>query len=330
MLVESASRLLHTVGEDRFHRDFTHLLILFSKDLLTESSSNSRLQAAGWIEARSRLISKSFRASITLSSDVLLNQLPPRPENDHAILEQYLENVEPPTKVSSFLSDLSHASYDTTPYCPDDHMEGDLYLQHDQSAEDDNDVDFEARIEHIQTFVAKSSALEKLNRNLEMINKSHKCDVDGYDRTEGVSTAIELKEHRSTRHGTAFAAKELPKGLQDLWSDGRNPTIWYTFWASVVLGGISILLGVLQVLIGAAQLSIAIDHWNLLADSKMTRIGDVVAYWRSKFSFAYFWIFPLGFILCLIASNGIHGREKPCPANMVRGRWQCVSLAAML
>ena len=79
--------------------------------------------------------------------------------------------------------------------------------------ENDNHGGCKARIEHIQAFIAKSLALKKLKRNLEMINKSHKCDVDGCNRTEGFSTAIELEEHRSMRYETAFAAEELPSGF---------------------------------------------------------------------------------------------------------------------
>jgi hypothetical protein len=43
-----------------------------------------------------------------------------------------------------------------------------------------------------------------------------------------------------------------------LWRDRRNPLQWYTFWAVLVVGGVSILLSFLQLVVSVAQLVVAI------------------------------------------------------------------------
>ena len=44
-----------------------------------------------------------------------------------------------------------------------------------------------------------------------------------------------------------------PKGLRGLWRDTRDSLQWYTFWAVVVVGGISLLLAFIQMVLGAVQ-----------------------------------------------------------------------------
>jgi hypothetical protein len=55
-----------------------------------------------------------------------------------------------------------------------------------------------------------------------------------------------------------FTRRQQPSKLADLWRDRRNPLQWYTFWAVLIVGGISITLSILQLLVGIAQLAIAI------------------------------------------------------------------------
>lgn len=54
-----------------------------------------------------------------------------------------------------------------------------------------------------------------------------------------------------------YNLRQQPSRVKDLWRDRRNPLQWYTFWAVVWVGGISIVLSVLQFLVGAAQLYFA-------------------------------------------------------------------------
>ncbi|EGX90880.1 hypothetical protein CCM_07300 [Cordyceps militaris CM01] len=43
-----------------------------------------------------------------------------------------------------------------------------------------------------------------------------------------------------------FNLRQQPSRLRDLWRDRRNPLQWYTFWAVLVVGGLSIILAILQ------------------------------------------------------------------------------------
>jgi hypothetical protein len=43
-----------------------------------------------------------------------------------------------------------------------------------------------------------------------------------------------------------FNLRQQPRRLRDLWRDRRNPLQWYTFWAVLVIGGLSIILAILQ------------------------------------------------------------------------------------
>ena len=51
-----------------------------------------------------------------------------------------------------------------------------------------------------------------------------------------------------------YNLRQQPSRIRDLWRDRRNPLQWYTFWAVLWIGGITIVLGSLQVVIAAAQL----------------------------------------------------------------------------
>ncbi|KAF2259243.1 hypothetical protein CC78DRAFT_475942 [Lojkania enalia] len=55
-----------------------------------------------------------------------------------------------------------------------------------------------------------------------------------------------------------FTYRQQPSRLRDLWRDRRNPLQWYTFWAVLVVGGLSILLGLLQLLVSVAQLIVVL------------------------------------------------------------------------
>ena len=55
-----------------------------------------------------------------------------------------------------------------------------------------------------------------------------------------------------------FNLRQHPSKLRDLWRDRRNPLQWYTFWAVLVVGGVSILLSFLQLVASVAQLAVAV------------------------------------------------------------------------
>lgn len=52
-----------------------------------------------------------------------------------------------------------------------------------------------------------------------------------------------------------FCLRQEPSQLRDLWRDRRHPLQWYTFWAVLVVGGLSIILAILQLAVGVAQLA---------------------------------------------------------------------------
>ncbi|KAH8703632.1 hypothetical protein BGW36DRAFT_443975 [Talaromyces proteolyticus] len=54
-----------------------------------------------------------------------------------------------------------------------------------------------------------------------------------------------------------YNMRQQPSRVRDLWRDRRNPLQWYTFWAVLWIGGVSIILAVLQVLVGVAQIYLA-------------------------------------------------------------------------
>jgi hypothetical protein len=49
-----------------------------------------------------------------------------------------------------------------------------------------------------------------------------------------------------------------PDRLSQLWTDRRNPLQFFTFWAVIIVGGISIVLSLLQLVVSTAQLVIAV------------------------------------------------------------------------
>ncbi|CDM37577.1 unnamed protein product [Penicillium roqueforti FM164] len=50
-----------------------------------------------------------------------------------------------------------------------------------------------------------------------------------------------------------YNLKQQPSRIRDLWRDRRNPLQWYTFWAVLWVGGISILLSVFQLAAAIVQ-----------------------------------------------------------------------------
>ncbi|KAL7892246.1 hypothetical protein HDV63DRAFT_272276 [Trichoderma sp. SZMC 28014] len=55
-----------------------------------------------------------------------------------------------------------------------------------------------------------------------------------------------------------FTLRQHPSELTDLWRDRRNPLQWYTFWAVLIVGGVSIFLSIVQAGVSIAQLAISI------------------------------------------------------------------------
>ncbi len=55
-----------------------------------------------------------------------------------------------------------------------------------------------------------------------------------------------------------FTLRQHPSKLTDLWRDRRNPLQWYTFWAVLIVGGVSMLLSLVQVGVSIAQLVVSI------------------------------------------------------------------------
>lgn len=52
-----------------------------------------------------------------------------------------------------------------------------------------------------------------------------------------------------------FNLRQQPSKLRDLWRDRRNPLQWYTFWAVLVVGGLSIILTTLQLIVAIIQVA---------------------------------------------------------------------------
>ena len=54
----------------------------------------------------------------------------------------------------------------------------------------------------------------------------------------------------------AFNLRQQPSRMRDLWRDRRNPLQWYTFWAVLVIGGLTIIITLLQFFVALAQLGV--------------------------------------------------------------------------
>ena len=55
-----------------------------------------------------------------------------------------------------------------------------------------------------------------------------------------------------------YNLRQQPSRIRDLWRDRRVPQQWYTFWAVLIIGGVSILLSTLQLVVSAGQLAYTI------------------------------------------------------------------------
>ncbi|KAF2722642.1 hypothetical protein K431DRAFT_266215 [Polychaeton citri CBS 116435] len=53
-----------------------------------------------------------------------------------------------------------------------------------------------------------------------------------------------------------FNLKQQPSKLRDLWRDRRNPLQWYTFWAVLIIGGISNIIAILQLVVAIIQIKV--------------------------------------------------------------------------
>ncbi|KEZ45513.1 hypothetical protein SAPIO_CDS1837 [Scedosporium apiospermum] len=51
-----------------------------------------------------------------------------------------------------------------------------------------------------------------------------------------------------------YSLRQQPSRVRDLWRDRRNPLQWYTFWAVLWVGGLSLILSAVQVGLAAGQL----------------------------------------------------------------------------
>lgn len=51
----------------------------------------------------------------------------------------------------------------------------------------------------------------------------------------------------------AYNLRQKPNRIRDLWRDRRNPLQWYTFWAVIIFGGISLVLQIIATLLGVVQ-----------------------------------------------------------------------------
>ena len=56
-----------------------------------------------------------------------------------------------------------------------------------------------------------------------------------------------------------YSVAQNPSKLKELWDDRRNPLQWFTFWAVIFVGGISILLGVIQTGLSIGQLVVTMQ-----------------------------------------------------------------------
>jgi hypothetical protein len=54
-----------------------------------------------------------------------------------------------------------------------------------------------------------------------------------------------------------WCLNQSPSRIRDLWRDHRNPMQWYTLWAVLIIGSLSLLLTLVQVLLSIAQLVIS-------------------------------------------------------------------------
>lgn len=59
-----------------------------------------------------------------------------------------------------------------------------------------------------------------------------------------------------------YSEAQTPNRLAELWTDRRNSLQWFTFWAVIVFGGISIFLSLVQIAISSAQLYYTIPGNN--------------------------------------------------------------------
>ena len=54
-----------------------------------------------------------------------------------------------------------------------------------------------------------------------------------------------------------FTRLQSPSRLRGLWQDRRNALQWFTFWAVIIIGGLSVLISLLQLLVSVAQLAVS-------------------------------------------------------------------------
>lgn len=57
-----------------------------------------------------------------------------------------------------------------------------------------------------------------------------------------------------------FSLHRSPSKIRDLWRDHRNPMQWYTLWAVLIIGGLSLIFALLQLFVSIAQLVVSIKQ----------------------------------------------------------------------
>lgn len=53
----------------------------------------------------------------------------------------------------------------------------------------------------------------------------------------------------------AFNSSQKANRIWDIWRDRRNPLQWYTFWAVIIIGGLTLIISVVQTTLSGAQLA---------------------------------------------------------------------------
>lgn len=87
-----------------------------------------------------------------------------------------------------------------------------------------------------------------------------KYGLKGYFRDRGVydlpiafpylgRQLADLRKHNMEQH---------PRELSELWKDRRNPVQFFAFWATIIIGGLSLFLSLVQALLSIGQLVISI------------------------------------------------------------------------
>lgn len=70
-----------------------------------------------------------------------------------------------------------------------------------------------------------------------------------------------------------YVAGIQPNRISSLWRDRRDLQRWYTIWAVLIIGGVSVLLAIAQIWLSAAQVGIASEALKLQKEGNNTHKG---------------------------------------------------------